>query len=190
MSRTALRPATGYWGWLMESLTLTVIAVPPRMMRNRCRPLPRRGRAGVRGRAGEPMEGPLRYSDVVMDHYRNPRNVGEVAGTPAIAQVGDPETGDVLKISMRIEDDLVVEVRFKSFGCTAAIASGSMATTLIRGKTAREAARLTNGDVVEALGGLPESKIQCSVLAEQAIREALRRHREALQAAPEAGRCR
>ncbi len=136
------------------------------------------------------MEGPLRYSDVVMDHYRNPRNVGEVAETPAVAQVGDPESGDVLKISMRIEDDIVVEALFKSFGCTAAIASGSMATTLLRGKTASEAARLTNRDVVAALGGLPESKIQCSVLAEQAIREALRRHRVALQAAPEAVRCR
>ena len=135
------------------------------------------------------MHGPLRYSDVVMDHYLNPRNVGEVPGTPAVAQVGDPGTGDVLKISLRIEGNIVVEARFKSFGCTAAIASGSMATTLIGGKSILEAARLTNRDVVEALGGLPESKIQCSVLAEQAIREALRRHWEALQTTREAVRC-
>lgn len=136
------------------------------------------------------MDGPFRYSDVVMDHYRNPRNVGEVPGTPAVAQVGDPATGDVLKISLRIADDIVVEARFKSFGCTAAIASGSMATTLIKGKSTAEAGRLTNRDVVETLGGLPESKIRCSVLAEQAIREALRLHREAAQRAREAVPCR
>lgn len=136
------------------------------------------------------MDGPFRYSDVVMDHYRNPRNVGEVPGTPAVAQVGDPATGDVLKISLRIADDIVVEARFKSFGCTAAIASGSMATTLIQGKSTAEAGRLTNRDVIETLGGLPESKIRCSVLAEQAIREALRLHREALQRAREAVPCR
>jgi nitrogen fixation NifU-like protein len=136
------------------------------------------------------MDGPFRYSDVVMDHYRHPRNVGEVPGTPAVAQVGDPATGDVLKISLRIADDIVVEARFKSFGCTAAIASGSMATTLIKGKSTAEAGRLTNRDVIETLGGLPESKIRCSVLAEQAIREALRLHREALQRAREAVPCR
>src|SRR5947209_2983358 len=131
-------------------------------------------------RAGEPMVESLRYSDAVMDHYRNPRNVGEIRGSPAVAQVGDPATGDVLKISLKIENGAGREALFKSFGCTAAIASGSMATTLVVGKTIEEAGRLTNRDVVLALGGLPESKIQCSVLAEQAIREALRRHREAL----------
>ena len=136
-----------------------------------------------------PMDEPLRYSDTVMDHARNPRHAGEIQGTSAVAQVGDPETGDVLRISLRIEREIVVEARFKSFGCTAAIASGSMATTLLRGRSVEDAARLTNRDVVEALGGLPASKIQCSVLAEQAIREALRRHREAAQAEREAVRC-
>ena len=132
----------------------------------------------------------LRYSDAVMDHYRNPRNVGEIAGSPAVAQVGDPATGDVLKISLKIEDGVIVQALFKSFGCTAAIASGSIATTLVAGKTIEEAGRLTNQEVVRALGGLPESKIQCSVLAQQAIQEALRRHRAALAMTPEVARCR
>ena len=119
------------------------------------------------------------YNEVVLDHYRHPRNVGEIEGSPATAQVGDPATGDVLKISLRIEDGRVVEARFKSFGCTAAIAAGSMTTLLVAGRSVGEAERLTNRDVMEALGGLPESKIGCSVLAEQAIKEALRRHRAA-----------
>jgi len=132
----------------------------------------------------------LRYSDAVMDHYRNPRNVGEIAGSPAVAQVGDPATGDVLKISLKIVDGVIVQALFKSFGCTAAIASGSIATTLVVGKTIEEAGRLTNLEVVRALGGLPESKIQCSVLAQQAIQEALRKHRAALTMTPEVARCR
>ena len=118
---------------------------------------------------------PARYSDVVLDHYQNPRNVGEIKDSAAVAQVGDPATGDVLKISLRIQGDRVVDARFKSFGCTAAIAAGSMATTLVTGRTVAEAGRLTNMDVVAALGGLPDSKMNCSVLAEQAIKEALRR---------------
>src|SRR5260221_13411562 len=101
------------------------------------------------------MAGPSEYNEVVLDHYRNPRNVGEIAGAPASAQVGDPATGDVLKISLRIEDGTVIEARFKSFGCTAAIAAGSMATTLLTGKRLEEAERVTNREVVEALGGLP-----------------------------------
>jgi len=145
------------------------------------RPALLRARAEAPGDAPEPMDEPLRYSDVVMDHARNPRHVGEIPGSPAVAQVGDPETGDVLRISLRIEKGIVVEARFKSFGCTAAIASGSMATTLLEGLSVEDAGRLTNREVIAALGGLPASKIQCSVLAEQAIREALRRHREAAQ---------
>ncbi len=119
------------------------------------------------------------YNDVVLDHYRNPRNVGEIEGSPATAQVGDPATGDVLKMSLRIENDRIIEAKFKSFGCTAAIAAGSVATLLVAGKSVAEVERLTNREVVEALGGLPATKIGCSVLAEQAIKEALRRHREA-----------
>lgn len=135
------------------------------------------------------MDEPLRYTEVVLDHSRNPRHVGEIAGTSAVAQVGDPETGDVLRISLRIQEGIVVEARFKSFGCTAAIASGSMAATLLTGRSVEDAARLTNRDVIEALGGLPASKIRCSVLAEQAIREALGRHAEAARAGREAVRC-
>ena len=127
------------------------------------------------------MNGSLKYSDIVLDHYRNPRNVGEVRGTAAVAQVGDQSTGDVLKISMRIEDGRVADARFKAFGCTAAIAAGSMVTTLLLGRSVEEARRLSNRDVVRALGGLPESKMECSVLAEQAIHEALDRHQKTME---------
>jgi nitrogen fixation NifU-like protein len=118
------------------------------------------------------------YNAVVLEHYRNPRNVGELPGSSATAQVGDPATGDVLRLSLRIEDEVVTDARFKSFGCTAAIAAGSMATLLVKGKPISEVERVTNRDVVEALGGLPESKLHCSVLAEQAIKAALRGYRD------------
>lgn len=126
------------------------------------------------------------YNATVLDHYRNPRNVGEIEGSPAIAQVGDPAHGDILRLSLRIEGNLVVDARFKSFGCTAAIAAGSMVTTLIQGRPIAEVERITNCDVSEALGGLPESKRHCSVLAEQAIGEALRAWRGAGAPAREA----
>ena len=119
------------------------------------------------------------YNDTVLDHYRNPRNVGEVPDSHAVAQVGDPATGDVLRISLLIRNGTVVEARFTSFGCTAAIAAGSMTTELIRGRSLDQASSLTNQEVVEALGGLPESKIACSVLAQEAVREALQRYRSA-----------
>ncbi len=119
------------------------------------------------------------YSDVVLEHYRNPRNVGEFAGSPATAQVGDPATGDVLRLSLSIEGEIVVGARFKSFGCTAAIAAGSIATTLVTGRSVAEVERVTNRDVVAALGGLPESKLHCSVLVEQAIKAVLKLHRTA-----------
>ena len=125
-----------------------------------------------------------RYNDTVMDHYFNPRNVGEIPGTPAVAQVGDPATGDVLRLSLRIENGRIVDARFKSFGCTVAIAAGSMTTTLVMGREVEDADRLTNHDVAAALGGLPDERMNCSVLAEQAVREALRRFRAA---APEGG---
>jgi nitrogen fixation NifU-like protein len=124
-------------------------------------------------------EGPGGYSQTLLDHYRHPRNVGDVEGSAAVAQVGDPAHGDVLRFGMRIEGDQVTEARFRSFGCTAAIAAGSMATVMVTGKRLDEVERLSNTDVAEALGGLPESKRHCSVLAEQAIREALRRWRAA-----------
>jgi nitrogen fixation NifU-like protein len=119
------------------------------------------------------------YSETLLDHYRHPRNVGDVEGSAAVAQVGDPAHGDVLRFGMKIEGDQVIEARVRSFGCTAAIAAGSMATVMVTGKRLEEVERVSNRDVAEALGGLPESKQHCSVLAEQAIREALRRWREA-----------
>lgn len=105
-----------------------------------------------------------------------------------MAQVGDPAHGDVLRLTLRIEGERIVEARFRSFGCTAAIAAGSIATVMVAGQRVDEAERLTNGDVARALGGLPEAKMHCSVLAEQAIREAVRRWRAA--AAPAEGACR
>lgn len=122
------------------------------------------------------------YNPTVLEHYRNPRNVGDVAGSAATAQVGDPAHGDVLRLSLRIEAGTVVEARFRAFGCTAAIAAGSMTTVLLIGRTVDAAGRLSNQDVAAALGGLPESKMHCSVLAEQAVREALERHRAAAPA--------
>jgi nitrogen fixation NifU-like protein len=146
---------------------------------------------GLAAARGVRMAGAVRYNEVVLDHYRNPRNVGEIRDTPALAQVGDPASGDVLRISLRVEGDTVVDARFKSFGCTASIAAGSVATTLVKGKSLADAERLTNRDVVAALGGLPESKIRCSVLAEEAIREAVRRYRAALlEASVGEGPCR
>jgi nitrogen fixation NifU-like protein len=122
------------------------------------------------------------YNATVLDHYRNPRHVGDVPGSVATAQVGDPAHGDVLRVSLRIEAGRVAEARFRAFGCTAAIAAGSMTTVLVTGRSIDEAARLTNQEVAAALGGLPESKMHCSVLAEQAVREALARHRAAAPA--------
>jgi NifU-like protein involved in Fe-S cluster formation len=137
---------------------------------------------------GGTVEGHANYGPTVLDHYRNPRNVGDIPGTPAMAQVGDPAHGDVLRLTLRIEGERIVEARFRSFGCTAAIAAGSIATVMVAGQRVDEAERLTNGDVARALGGLPEAKMHCSVLAEQAIREAVRRWRAA--AAPAEGACR
>jgi nitrogen fixation NifU-like protein len=119
------------------------------------------------------MAGAADYNPIVLDHYRNPRNVGDVQGSGAVAQVGDPAHGDVLRLGMRIEAGRVVEARFRSFGCTAAIAAGSMATVMITGRPVDEVERITNTDVEAALGGLPESKRHCSVLVEQAVRKAL-----------------
>ena len=119
------------------------------------------------------------YTATVLDHYRNPRNVGDIPGSAASAQVGDPAHGDVLRLALRIEGGTIAEARFRAFGCTAAIAAGSMTTVLLAGRTLDEAGRLTNEEVAAALGGLPESKMHCSVLAEQAVREALARHRAA-----------
>lgn len=113
------------------------------------------------------------YSEKVMDHFRNPRNVGVIENADGIGEVGNAKCGDIMKIYLKIEDDIIVDVKFETFGCGSAIASSSMATELIKGKTVSEALALTNKAVVEALDGLPTHKIHCSVLAEEAIKKAL-----------------
>ena len=113
------------------------------------------------------------YSEKVMDHFTNPRNVGEIENADAIGEVGSPACGDIMKIYMKIDGNVITDVKFKTFGCGAAIATSSMATEMIKGKTIDEALKLTNKAVMEALDGLPPVKVHCSVLAEQAIQAAL-----------------
>ena len=113
------------------------------------------------------------YSEKVMDHFRNPRNVGVIEDANGIGEVGNAKCGDIMKMYMKIEDDTIQDVKFETFGCGSAIASSSMATELIKGKPISEALQLTNKAVTEALDGLPAHKIHCSVLAEEAIRAAL-----------------
>ena len=117
------------------------------------------------------------YSEKVMDHFAHPRNVGEIEGANAVGQVGNAKCGDIMKIYMDIEDNIIKDVKFKTFGCGAAIATSSMATELVKGKTVEEALELTNKAVMEALDGLPPEKIHCSVLAEDAIRAAIEDYR-------------
>ena len=114
------------------------------------------------------------YSEKVMDHFMNPRNVGELENPSGVGQVGNAKCGDIMKMFLDIdENDIIQDVKFQTFGCGAAVATSSMATELIKGKTVTEAMQLTNQAVVEALEGLPAAKIHCSVLAEEAIRAAL-----------------
>ncbi|MBQ6908334.1 MAG: Fe-S cluster assembly scaffold protein NifU [Clostridia bacterium] len=118
------------------------------------------------------------YSEKVMDHFENPRNVGEIPNANAVGQVGNPKCGDIMKIYMDIdENEVIKDVKFKTFGCGAAIATSSMATELVKGKTVDEALKLTNKAVMEALDGLPPQKIHCSVLAEEAIKSAIDNYR-------------
>ena len=113
------------------------------------------------------------YSDKVMDHFRNPRNVGVLEDANGIGEVGNAKCGDIMKMFLKIEDDIIQDVKFETFGCGSAIASSSMATELIKGKPVSEAMQLTNKAVAEALDGLPAYKMHCSVLAEEAIQKAL-----------------
>lgn len=114
------------------------------------------------------------YSEKVMDHFRNPRNVGEIPDADGIGEVGNARCGDIMKIYLKIENDVIVDVKFNTFGCGSAIASSSMATELIKGKPLSQALELTNKAVAEALDGLPAHKMHCSVLAEEAIRAAIK----------------
>ena len=113
------------------------------------------------------------YTEKVMDHFANPRNVGELKDANAVGQVGNMKCGDIMKIYLKIENDIIEDVKFQTFGCGAAVATSSMATELVKGKPISEALKLTNSAVVEALEGLPPAKIHCSVLAEEAIKSAL-----------------
>ena len=113
------------------------------------------------------------YSDKVMDHFMHPRNMGEIEDASGVGEVGNPACGDVMRLYLKIEDGKIVDAKFKTFGCGAAIASSSMTTELIKGKSIDEALKLSNEAVSEALGGLPPAKQHCSVLAEDALRAAL-----------------
>ena len=114
------------------------------------------------------------YTDKVMDHFRNPRNVGVIEDADGVGEVGNPVCGDIMKIYLKIENDTVTDVKFETFGCGSAIASSSMATELIKGQPLSEVLTLTNKAVTEALGGLPAHKLHCSVLAEEAIKKAVK----------------
>ncbi|MBR0132260.1 MAG: Fe-S cluster assembly scaffold protein NifU [Lachnospiraceae bacterium] len=118
------------------------------------------------------------YSEKVMDHFRNPRNVGVIEDANGIGEVGNAKCGDIMKMYLKIEDDIIKDVKFETFGCGSAIASSSMATEMIKGQPVAEAEKLTNKAVAEALDGLPDYKMHCSVLAEEAIKSALEDYRK------------
>jgi nitrogen fixation protein NifU and related proteins len=120
----------------------------------------------------------MTYSEKVRDHFANPRNVGKMDDADGVGEVGNAVCGDIMKMYLKIEDDVIVDVKFNTFGCGSAIATSSMATELIKGKPVSEALKLTNQAVVEALDGLPPVKIHCSVLAEEAIKAALKDYYE------------
>ena len=114
------------------------------------------------------------YSEKVMDHFMHPRNVGVIEDASGVGEVGNAKCGDIMKIYLKIENDILVDVKFETFGCGSAIASSSMATEMIKGKSIQDALKLTNQAVCEALDGLPAAKVHCSVLAEEAIKSALK----------------
>ena len=116
------------------------------------------------------------YSEKVMDHFTNPRNVGVIENADGVGEVGNARCGDIMKIYLKIENDIITDVKFKTFGCGSAIASSSMATEMIKGKPLSQALELTNKAVAEALDGLPAHKMHCSVLAEEAIRSAIKNY--------------
>jgi nitrogen fixation NifU-like protein len=120
----------------------------------------------------------MMYSEQVMDHFANPHNVGELDGANAVGEVGNARCGDIMRMYLKIEDGVIKDATFKTFGCCAAIASSSVTTDLIKGMTVDEALNFKNAAVVDALGGLPPAKIHCSVLAEEAIKKAIDNYKE------------
>jgi len=113
------------------------------------------------------------YSEKVMDHFRNPRNVGEIPDADGIGNVGNPVCGDIMRLYIKVKDKIIVDAKFKTFGCGAAIATSSMVTEIVKGKSIDEALKISNRAVAEALGGLPKVKMHCSVLAEEALKSAI-----------------
>ncbi len=122
------------------------------------------------------------YSEKVMDHFSNPRNVGEIENADGVGTVGNERCGDIMKMYIKVDNGIITDVKFKTFGCGAAIASSSMTTELIKGKSIEEALKLTNKAVAEALDGLPPVKMHCSVLAEEAIKAAIDNYYEGIKA--------
>ncbi len=121
------------------------------------------------------------YSEQVMDHFRNPRNVGAIEDADGTGKVGNPVCGDIMELTIKVEDGRIADAKFRTFGCGAAIATSSMVTELVKGKTIDEALAISNKAVAEALGGLPPVKMHCSVLAEQALRSAIEDYRKKQQ---------
>ena len=113
------------------------------------------------------------YTEKVLDHFNNPRNVGEIPDADGVGEAGNAKCGDIMKMYLQLRDGVITDVKFKTFGCGAAIATGSMATEMVKGRSIEEALQLTNKAVMEALDGLPPAKVHCSVLAEQAVKAAL-----------------
>ncbi len=120
----------------------------------------------------------LPFSEKVMDHFRNPRNVGSMDRPDGTGKMSSPVCGDIMELYLKIKDDVIVDAKFKTFGCWAAIASSSMITEMVKGKSIEEALKLTNKDVADSLGGLPQIKMQCSLLAEDALRAAIKDYRK------------
>ena len=118
------------------------------------------------------------YSDLVMEHFANPRNMGEIEDPSCVGDVGNPACGDMMRLYLKIENDIIIEAKFKTFGCGAAIASSSILTEMLKGKKLEDALKISNDAVAEALGGLPPAKIHCSVLAEDALKSALEDYRK------------
>ncbi len=123
----------------------------------------------------------MEYTEQVMDHFTNPRNMGEMEDASGVGTVGNAKCGDIMRIYIKVEDNVIVDVKFKTFGCGAAIATSSKATEMVKGKTIDEALQITNRAVMEALGGLPPVKVHCSVLAEEALHAAIQDYRDRME---------
>ena len=118
-------------------------------------------------------EGQTAYSEKVMEHFRNPRNVGDMPNADGVGHVGNPVCGDIMELYIKVDDSVITDAKFKTFGCGAAIATSSMVTEMVKGKTIEQALSISNSAVAEALGGLPSVKMHCSVLAEEALKSAI-----------------